>query len=44
MDLMVVKNRLAKLIQIKSQNDDRIIHLDKQARILRTRLQIDNSQ
>lgn len=40
-DKIVVKQRLAMLIESKSQNEKRIGDLDIQAKILRKRLQID---
>lgn len=40
-DELVVKQRLAMLIESQSQNEKRVDNLDVQAKILRKRLQID---
>jgi len=42
-DIAIVKKRLAELILSKSQNDEKSIHLDEQARILRKKLHIDSN-
>lgn len=39
----IVKDRLAKILDSKSQNEKRIGELNVQAKILRKRLQIDRS-
>ena len=42
MDVTIVKKRLDELIFSKSQNIEKVIHLDEQAKALRKKLRIDS--
>lgn len=44
MNIEIIKQRLAMLIDSKLQNEKRINELSEQAEILKKRLQIDNSK
>ncbi|EGP93368.1 hypothetical protein [Nitrosarchaeum koreense] len=44
MNIEIIKQRLATLIDSKSQNEKKINELSEQAEILKKRLQIDNSK
>ncbi len=42
MDVSIIKKRLTDLVLSKSQNDEKLIHLDEQAKVLRKKLQLDS--
>ena len=42
-NIAIVKKRLDELIFSKSQNDEKLLHLDEQAEILRKKLHLDSN-